>query len=307
MSRRRRDWKDSVLEMSEQVATLAVIGGSGFYDFDRVTAIEEIAVSTPFGDPSDKIVVGTLNGVRAAFLPRHGVGHRIAPHEVPQRANIWALAALGVRQVLSVSAVGSLKEEIAPLHLVVPDQIIDRTVNRVQSFFGRGIVAHIAFDSPFCPTLSSALFGSASAAGVPVHQGGTLVVIEGPGFSTRAESQLYRSWQADVIGMTASPEAKLAREAGMCYATLACVTDYDTWHATEEKVSVELILQNLRRNVGNARRIIEVAAARLPDWRACGCRLALRDAIVTRPDLVPEEVKRDLAPILERYHEAREG
>lgn len=284
-------------------AQLAVIGGSGFYEMDGIGDVESVRVETPFGSPSDAIVVGTLAGVRTAFLPRHGVGHRILPGELPQRANIWALASLGVESIISVSAVGSLKEEIAPLHMVVPDQLIDRTLGaRPSTFFGRGIVAHIAFDAPFCPRLSETLSGATAAAGVAAHRGGTMVVIEGPAFSTRAESELYRSWGADVIGMTALPEAKLAREAGICYATLACVTDYDTWHDGHEAVSVEMIVANLRRNVEHAKRIVAATAAALPA-RTCTCADALATAIITPLDLVPEQTKRDLAPILARRME----
>ena len=284
-------------------ARFAVIGGSGFYEMDGISDVETLTIDTPFGATSDDIVVGTLAGVRTAFLPRHGVGHRILPGELPQRANIWALATLGVEHVLSVSAVGSLKEEVAPLHMVVPDQVIDRTRGaRPSTFFGNGIVAHIAFHAPFCPTLSAVVAGAASA-GVPTHRGGTLVVMEGPAFSTRAESELYRGWGADVIGMTALPEAKLAREAGMCYATLACVTDYDTWHETHDVVSADMIIGNLRRNVANARRIAASVAAALPA-RTCACRDALTNAIVTPLDLVPDETKRNLAPILARYLQA---
>jgi 5'-methylthioadenosine phosphorylase len=280
-------------------ATMAVIGGSGFYEIDGLSDVHAVEVDTPFGAPSDSIVLGRLGDVRLAFLPRHGVGHRILPSEVPQRANIWALASLGVQYVVSVSAVGSLREEIEPLHMLVPDQLIDRTHGRPSTFFGRGIAAHIAFDAPFCPDLSAILAETACAADVTTHRGGTYVVMEGPAFSTRAESELHRSWGADVIGMTALPEAKLVREAGMCYATLACVTDYDTWHAVHESVSVEMILSNLLRNVGNAKRIIGGVAASLPG-RVCACKDALASAIVTPLDLVPEQVKRDLAPILAR-------
>ena len=285
---------------------LGVIGGSGFYRIDALSGVEEVSVKTPFGPPSDQIVTGRLGDVGVAFLPRHGAGHRLAPHEVPQRANIWAFASLGVRQVISISAVGSLREEIAPLHIVIPDQIIDRT-RRPSTFFEGGIVGHIGFDTPFCPTLSRHLAGSAEGVGVSVHRRGTLVVIDGPAFSTRAESELYRDWGADIIGMTAAPEAKLAREAGMCYATLACVTDYDTWHATEEKVSVELILANLGRNVDNARRAVLAAAASLPEWQSCTCRLAPKDAVVTPVDIVPEETKARLGPIFDRMTEAGAG
>jgi 5'-methylthioadenosine phosphorylase len=286
------------------IARLAVIGGSGFYEMDGISDIERLRVDTPFGSPSDEIVVGNLEGVRTAFLPRHGVGHRILPGELPQRANIWALASLGVESIISVSAVGSLKEEIAPLHIVVPDQVIDRTrAARPSTFFGRGIVAHIAFDTPFCPVLSRTLLVATNGADVPAHAGGSLVVIEGPSFSTRAESELYRSWGAHVIGMTTLPEAKLTREAGICYAVLACVTDYDTWHDGHGAVSVEMVVANLRRNVGNARRIVAAAARALPQRRDCACGDALASAIITPLELVPEETKRDLAPILARRME----
>ncbi|MEX2246987.1 MAG: S-methyl-5'-thioadenosine phosphorylase [Dehalococcoidia bacterium] len=285
-------------------AVLGVIGGSGFYAMEGFEQTDEIAVETPFGAPSDRIVLGALGGVRTAFLPRHGVGHRILPGEIPQRANIWALASLDVRCIVSVSAVGSLKEQLAPMHMVVPDQLIDRTNGgRPATFFGRGLVAHIAFEAPFCPQLSGTLYQCAAASGVTSHPGGTLVVIEGPAFSTRAESELYRRWGADVIGMTALPEAKLAREAGICYATLACVTDYDTWHETHEPVTAEMIVQNLRANVANAKRIVAAFAAALPAERRCDCASALRDAIVTPLHLAPDETKRDLAPILARYLE----
>jgi 5'-methylthioadenosine phosphorylase len=282
-------------------ATVAVIGGSGFYDFEGISDVETIAVETPFGAPSDKIVLGTLANRRVAFLPRHGVGHRILPGELPQRANVWALASLGVERILSVSAVGSLKEEVAPLRMALPDQIIDRTSSsRASTFFGGGIVAHIAFDTPFCPSLRMTLADAAPDA----HRGGTLVVIEGPAFSTRAESELYRSWDADLIGMTAVPEAKLAREAGICYATLACVTDYDTWHPDHDSVTADLIIGSLRKNVEHARRIVVDAIASLRPVRDCDCADALATAIVTPLHLVPEQVKRDLAPILSRRTQA---
>jgi 5'-methylthioadenosine phosphorylase len=281
--------------MSDVRAAVAVIGGSGFYDFEDITDVETIDLETPFGAPSDKIVLGTLAGIRVAFLPRHGVGHRILPGELPQRANIWALATLGVERIISVSAVGSLKEEYAPLDMALPDQLIDRTSGtRPATFFGNGIVAHIAFDTPFCPSLRATLAGVAPEA----HRGGTLVVIEGPAFSTRAESELYRSWNADLIGMTALPEAKLAREAGICYAALACVTDYDTWHPHHDSVTADMIIGNLRKNVAHARRIVASAVAALPAERACACAGALATAVITPMELVPEQVKRDLAPIL---------
>jgi 5'-methylthioadenosine phosphorylase len=281
-------------------ASFAVIGGSGFYQIEGLADVEKVDIETPFGSPSDSVVLGTLAGVRMAFVPRHGAGHRILPGELPQRANLWALASLGVEHLLSVSAVGSLREEIAPLHMVVPDQLIDRTGGgRPATFFGRGMVAHIGFDQPFCPELSDALARVAREEGADVHSGGTMVVIEGPAFSTRAESELFRQWDADIIGMTALPEARLAREAGMCYATLACVTDYDTWHPGHDTVSVDMILANLQRNVALARRIAGALAATLPP-RSCGCGSALASAIVTPLELVPDDVKTDLAPILAR-------
>ena len=286
-------------------ADLAVIGGSGFYQIEGLSDVEEVRLDTPFGPPSDQLVLGTLAGVRLAFLPRHGVGHRILPSELPAQANIWALKSLGVQYIISVSAVGSLREEIAPLHMVVPDQFIDRTRGRPSSFFGRGLVVHIAFDEPFCPVLSSILAESAAEAGVAVHRGGICVIMEGPAFSTRAESHLYRSWGAHIIGMTGLPEAKLAREAEMCYAVLASVTDYDTWHESHAAVSAEMILDNLKRNVEAAKRVVAGAVTRLPRQRSCPCPHALRTALVTPLDAVPEDIKRDLAPIIGRY--LREG
>jgi 5'-methylthioadenosine phosphorylase len=279
----------------------AVIGGSGFYQMDGLSDVEEVRIDTPFGLPSDNLVVGRLEGERVAFLPRHGVGHRLLPSEIPARANIHALKQLGVELILSVSAVGSLREDIEPLHMVVPDQLIDRTRGRVSTFFGEGIVAHIAFADPFCPELRTLLAEATREAGATVHRGGTLVVIEGPAFSTRAESNLYRSWGADIIGMTALPEAKLAREAEICYAILACSTDYDVWHDTHEDVSAEMIVANLLRNVQLSRNAVRLALQRLPDIRSCGCSHALRDAIITPLELAPEEIKRRLAPILSPY------
>ncbi len=282
-------------------AKVGVIGGSGFYQVEGLSDVDEVRVSTPFGDPSDAIVVGTLNGVRTAFLPRHGVGHRLLPSEIPARANIYALKTLGVEFIIAVSAVGSLREQIEPLHMVVPDQLVDRTRGRLSTFFGSGLVGHIAFETPFCPGLSGVLQDAAREAGAGVHRGGTYVVMEGPAFSTKAESNLYRSWGADVIGMTGLPEAKLAREAEIHYATLACVTDYDTWHQAHETVTADLILTNLRRNVETAKRAVGLAVTRLPSGGGCPCGSALANALVTDPRLVPERTKRDLAPIIGRY------
>jgi len=279
----------------------AVIGGSGFYQMEGLTDAEALAIDTPYGPPSDAITVGTLDGQRVAFLPRHGVGHRILPSEIPARANIWALKSLGVEFIISVSAVGSLREDIEPLHMVVPDQLIDRTRGRASTFFGDGIVAHVAFGDPFCPALRGLVSGATHETGVTLHNGGTYVVMEGPAFSTRAESHLYRSWGADVIGMTALPEAKLAREAEICFAVLACSTDYDCWHETHEDVTAEMIVGNLLRNAETSRRAVRSALQRLPATRECGCGDALKDAIVTSLDLVPEETKRRLQPIIGKY------
>jgi 5'-methylthioadenosine phosphorylase len=236
-----------------------------------------------------------------AFLPRHGVGHRILPSELPARANIWALKSLGVEFIISVSAVGSLREDIEPLHMVVPDQIIDRTRGRASTFFGEGLVAHIAFGDPFCGHLRGILAGATQETEATVHNGGTYVVIEGPAFSTRAESNLYRTWNADIIGMTALPEAKLAREAEICFAVLACSTDYDCWHDTHEDVTADMIVANLLHNAEVSRQAVRLALQRLPATRECACKDALASALVTSLDLAPEETKRRLAPIIGRY------
>jgi 5'-methylthioadenosine phosphorylase len=282
-------------------ARVAVIGGSGFYQMDGLADVEEARVSTPFGQPSDTIVIGTLDGVRVAFLPRHGRGHRLLPSEVPAQANIYALKTLGVEFIIAVSAVGSLRQEIEPRHLVVPEQLIDRTKNRPNTFFGQGLAAHIAFAEPFCPVLRDNLLRSAAEADAVVHNGGALVVMEGPAFSTKAESGLYRSWGADLIVMTALPEAKLAREAEVCYAILACVTDYDCWYEGQESVTAEMIVSNLAKTVEFAQRTVRLALARLPARRDCLCASALQDALVTPLDVVPAETKQKLAPIIGRY------
>ena len=281
-------------------ATLGFIGGSGLYDIEGLTDRREVEVSTPFGVPSDSIVTGSLDGVRVAFLPRHGRGHRITPTEIPVRANIYALKSLGVERILSVSAVGSLREELRPLDLVIPDQIIDRTKERVSTFFGDGLVAHVGFADPFCPNLRRNSLDAADGL-TTTHDGGTYVVIEGPQFSTRAESALYRSWRADVIGMTALPEAKLAREAEICYATLAFVTDYDVWREAEEDVSVEMVIANLMKNVETARTIIRSVTARVSPERECGCGKALETAIITGRDLIPSETRERLSLLVDKY------
>jgi 5'-methylthioadenosine phosphorylase len=281
---------------------LGVIGGSGFYDLEGLAHVERLHIHTPFGDPSDDVVMGRLGQQPIAFIARHGPGHRLSPSEVPNRANIFALASLGVRSLLAISAVGSLREQIAPLHFVVPDQLIDRTNGaRPATFFGDGIVAHVALDRPYCPNLSNAMQTAITSTGATSHKDGTLIIIEGPAFSTRAESFLYQGWGADIISMTALPEARLAREAGMCYACLACVTDYDTWHAEHASVTVEVVVQNLLRNVETAKHALTSLAPNMPDPDACNCCESLSHAIISDLDRVSADKKRELAPILERY------
>ena len=280
---------------------IGIIGGSGLYDMDALADREEVALSTPFGEPSAPYIVGTLKGQRVAFLARHGVGHRLLPSELNFRANIFGLKMLGVEWILSASAVGSLQERYRPLDIVVPDQFLDRTRGRISTFFGRGLVAHIPFARPLCDTLSGIAYDVAAAVGATVHRGGAYVCIEGPQFSTLAESRLYRSWQLDVIGMTNLQEAKLAREAEICYATLALVTDYDCWHPDHDHVTVEMIVQNLVRNAKTARKVIADVVGRLPVERSCGCSTALASAIITRPDAIPEQTKAELAPIVGKY------
>lgn len=282
-------------------ASIAVIGGSGFYSLQGLTDVERVTVTTPFGMPSSEIVLGTIEGRRVAFLARHGEGHRLLPSEVPARANIWALKSLGVERVLSVSAVGSLRLELEPLHAVVPTQVIDRTQGRPSTFFGDGLVGHVGFADPFCGETSAALFASAAAAGVTTHRGGTLVVIEGPAFSTRAESELYRSWGADLVGMTALPEAKLAREAELCYAAICFVTDYDVWHEGEDDVTAATVMARLQQNAAAGLDAVRRAIAALPETRACACGQALATALVTARAIVPDETRRRLAPLLAPY------
>jgi len=279
---------------------LGFIGGSGLYDMEGLANRREIDVDTPFGKPSDLIVTGELEGVAVAFLPRHGRGHRISPSELPVRANIYALKQLGVQSVVSISAVGSLKQELKPLDLVVPDQIIDRTRERPSTFFGDGLVAHVGFADPFCATLRKQAVQAASGE-TDVHDGGTYVVMEGPQFSTRAESEMHRSWGASVIGMTALPEAKLAREAEMCYVTLAFVTDYDVWHEAEEDVSVELVVQNLMQNVRTAQTIVRRMASTTNEPVSCGCGKALENAIITSRDLIPPATRKRLGLLVDKY------
>jgi 5'-methylthioadenosine phosphorylase len=285
-------------------AKIGIIGGSGLYQMPELTDIEEMAVQTPFGDPSDKFILGTLQGERVAFLPRHGVGHRFTPTEVPFRANIYAMKLLGVERILSASAVGSLQEKYAPLDMVIPDQFFDRTRGRVResTFFGDGIVAHIAFAHPVCSALGDALETSCKGVNVNVHRGGTYICMEGPAFSTLAESNVYRSWGMDVIGMTNLQEAKLAREAEICYATLALVTDYDCWHPGHDAVTVETVINYLTQNVRNAQLIIRDAVKTLSGApRDCKCGTALKNAIFTAPNLWPEATTRKLTAIIGKY------
>jgi 5'-methylthioadenosine phosphorylase len=282
-------------------ARVAIIGGSGFYQMDAIEGRREVHVETPFGNPSDDIALGRLAGVDVAFLARHGKGHRLLPSEVPSRANIYALKTLGVERIISVNAVGSLREDIEPRHLVVPDQLIDRTGSRPSTFFGEGLVAHISFADPFCPELRAVVLETARETHAAVHDGGTAVVIEGPAFSTKAESRLYRSWGADLVGMTMLPEAKLAREAGICYAALACVTDYDVWHERHAEVTAQMILDNLLLTVESARRAATLAIEKVPEERTCRCAFALSDAIVTSLSLVPPDTLHKLGPIIADY------
>jgi 5'-methylthioadenosine phosphorylase len=287
--------------MPNAKAKIAVIGGSGLYDIEGLTNVEEVNIDTPFGKPSDTITIGKLEEVGIAFLPRHGKGHRLSPTEVPYRANIYALKSLGVEWLISVNAVGSFKLKIKPGHLVIPDQIIDRTRSRANTFFGEGIVAHIPFAEPFCPVLSGILLRAAQRVGADVHSRGTCVVMEGPAFSTRAESRLYCSWDADVVGMTLSPEAKLAREAEICYASIAGVTDYDSWQEKSQPITVDVILNILHQNVDTIKKIIKLAVTWLPDERHCECTKAMKDAIATSRQFIPAEQKQKLDLLIGKY------
>ena len=282
-------------------ARIGVIGGTGLYQMEGLKDVDGIFPDTPFGKPSDAIITGTLEGVAVAFLPRHGKGHHLSASEIPVRANIYALKALGVERVISVNAVGSLREEIPPLDIVIPDQIIDRTKARVSTFFGDGIVAHVGMADPFCPEMRETLRWGAERAGATVHPKGTYVVIEGPQFSTRAESYLYRSWGADVIGMTALPEAKLAREAEMCYAVLACSTDYDCWHESEAEVTIDIVMENLNRNAAVSKAILGDVIPGISGERGCSCESALENAIITSRDHIPPDTRRRLALLIDKY------
>ena len=287
-------------------AKIGIIGGSGLYQMPELKDVEEMAVQTPFGDPSDKFVLGTLEGERVAFLPRHGVGHRFTPTEVPFRANIYGMKLLGVERILSASAVGSLQEKYAPLDMVIPDQFFDRTRARAResTFFGEGIVAHVAFAHPVCKHLGDVMEESCKSTEVKAHRGGTYICMEGPAFSTVAESNVYRSWGMDVIGMTNLQEAKLAREAEICYATLALVTDYDCWHSGHDAVTVETVIEYLNQNVRNAQSIIRESVRRLAGRpRDCKCGSALKNAIFTAPNIWPEATSRKLDAIIGKYRQ----
>ncbi len=281
---------------------IAVIGGSGLYQMDGLTDIEERRVNTPFGDPSDALIMGTLSGARVAFLPRHARGHRLTPSEVPYRANIYALKSLGVEYVISISACGSLREHLHPGEVVIPHQLLDLTKKREMTFFGRGLVAHVGVADPFCSRLAELLADATAAAGGTVHRGGRFITIEGPRFSTKGESHLYRAWGMDIIGMTTSPEAFLACEAEMCYAVMAHVTDYDVWHEEEEPVNVEALIATLNRNTALAQRAIaSVVESLAKTERTCECKDALGSALITQRDLIAPELIEQLGPIVSKY------
>ncbi len=281
---------------------IGVIGGSGLYEIEELTDIREEQLETPFGAPSDAYITGTLEGVRMVFLPRHGRGHRLMPSEVPYRANIYGMKQLGVERIISVSAVGSMREEIVPGHIVIPDQFFDRTQGRrAATFFGEGLVGHVQFADPVCGELSEILYRAALEVGTEAHRGGTYLCIEGPNFSTRAESNIYRSWGVDIIGMTNIPEARLAREAEICYGTVALATDYDCWHLDHDDVSVEAVVAIIRQNVATARAIIKTAARQAAAARSCQCGEALRYALMTDPERIPEATRKKLDLLLNKY------
>jgi len=285
----------------EEDSMLGVIGGSGLYEMDGLHALSSLKVETPFGDPSDDFILGYLGGTKMAFLPRHGRGHRISPSELNARANIFAMKTLGVSRIVSISAVGSMREDIRPGDIVVCDQFFDRTRGRASTFFENGMVGHVHFADPVCPELSGMLYRAGVDVGANMHMGGTYLVMEGPQFSTRAESRIYRQWGVDVIGMTNLPEAKLAREAEICYATLALATDYDCWHETEEDVSIDAVLAVIRKNVVVAQNILREIAKTVSRERVCLCSRALEHAIITDPARIPERLKKDLHPLIGKY------
>ena len=282
-------------------AEIGIIGGSGLYSMPGLTDSEEVQVQTPFGDPSDSLITGELEGRKVAFLARHGRGHRLLPSELNFRANLYAMKKLGVERILSVSAVGSLKQEHKPSDFVIPDQFIDRTFARQATFFGEGVVAHVAFGDPVCATVAEAIFGGAQSVGVTSKMGGVYVCMEGPQFSTRAESNLYRSWGADVIGMTNLQEAKLAREAEICYATMAMVTDYDCWHEGHDAVTLEEVVAVLKQNSANAAKVVRAAVAAMPKERTCACASALQFAVLTDPSAIPQATREKLDLLLGKY------
>ncbi len=286
-----------------ETPVVGVIGGSGLYEIEGLEKVEEVTLDTPFGAPSDSFITGTLDGVKMVFLPRHGRGHRFLPSEVNYRANIYGMKKLGVTRIISVSAVGSMKEHIVPGHIVIPDQFFDRTQGkRASTFFGQGIAGHVQFADPICVDLAAILENAAGEVGAVVHAGGTYICIEGPNFSTRAESKIYRSWGVDVIGMTNIPEARLAREAEICYATVALATDYDCWHEGHDDVSVEAVLNIIRQNVATARAIIKTAVGQIRRQQAgCSCARALEFAIMTEHRLIPGDTRQALEPIIGKY------
>ena len=286
--------------MSETV--IGVIGGSGLYEIEGLTDVEEVSVDTPFGEPSDKYITGSLEGKKLVFLPRHGRGHRLTPSEINYRANIYGMKKLGVEYLISVSAVGSMREDIEPGHMVIVDQFFDQTKGRKSSFFGEGIVGHVEFAEPVCGSLGGILYESAKEAGATVHKGGTYICIEGPQFSTRAESNIYRKWGVDVIGMTNVPESKLAREAEICYSTIALSTDYDCWHDAHENVTVDMILDTISKNVSTARAIIKDAVTKIGGERSCKCSGAMQFAVVTDPKLIPAKTKENMEVLIGKYN-----
>jgi len=281
--------------------SLAIIGGSGLYAMPGLEDTEERTITTPFGDPSAPIIIGTLEGQRIAFLARHGIGHHLTPSEVNYRANIYALKSLGVEKIVSVSACGSLREDYAPGEIVIPDQLFDMTKDRKRSFFEKGLVAHVSVADPFCPDLSQAIYNAVQKTGATVHQGGSFITVEGPRFSTRAESNVYRSWDMSIIGMTASPEAFLAREAEICYGVMAHVTDYDVWHISEEPVTVEMVIKTLMKNTQIAQEAIRNLARSYTSQRSCACQNALADALITQPRVIPSETRERLDLLVKKY------
>lgn len=280
---------------------IGIIGGTGLYQIEELKDVHYQNIDTPFGKPSDTIITGTLAGIGIAFLPRHAKGHRLLPGELPARANIYALKSLGVEYIIAVCSAGSFKDDIEPGHILIPDQVIDRTSGRISSFFGNGIVAHIPFAEPFCPVLNDLLVQCSREEGAFVHPKGTFIAMEGPAFSTRAESVLYKNWGADIIGMTVLPEAKLAREAEICYSVIACVTDYDSWHISREIVTARTVIETLNANISLAKNIIKRTVAQLPPERHCICVDALKTAFITDPDMISLEQKRKLNLLISKY------